>query len=258
MSAQPFISYQESVHGRATEKGSTKAAVCTDCHGSHKILAAERRPIFDLQVQCARPRAASATRTIEQTFNQSIHGQAIARGNGQSPVLHGLPRNSLDQGACRSEFASLRTESFEGYLRALPRRRAAFAGIWIAREPRFQLHGQLSRPGVRGRFRGCRELLELPRRAQHSAFERSAFDDQQANLDATCGKCHKGATQKFTLTPRASRRWNSSERYRIDCDAMGADYLRGSDSGGDWRHVPAQRRSSGAAKRWRDAECRTR
>src|SRR6266568_3997102 len=39
-SAQPFFSYEESVHGRAVAAGSEKAAVCTDCHGAHEILAA--------------------------------------------------------------------------------------------------------------------------------------------------------------------------------------------------------------------------
>src|SRR5512146_108955 len=39
-SAQPFVSYEESVHGRAVAAGSEKAAVCTDCHGAHEILQA--------------------------------------------------------------------------------------------------------------------------------------------------------------------------------------------------------------------------
>jgi cytochrome b subunit of formate dehydrogenase len=39
-SVQPFVSYQQSVHGLAVAKGSKTAAVCTDCHGAHEILAA--------------------------------------------------------------------------------------------------------------------------------------------------------------------------------------------------------------------------
>ena len=51
-SAQPFISYQESIHGRATEQGSQKAAVCTDCHGAHTILPANdaKSPIYKFNV----------------------------------------------------------------------------------------------------------------------------------------------------------------------------------------------------------------
>ena len=91
-SAQPFISYQESVHGRATEKGSQKAAVCTDCHGAHEILAANnaKSPIYKFNV----PATCGKCHTdIDNTFMQSIHGQAIARGNAQAPVCtdcHGI------------------------------------------------------------------------------------------------------------------------------------------------------------------------
>ena len=91
-SAQPFISYQESVHGRATEKGSQKAAVCTDCHGAHEILPANdaKSPIYKFNV----PSTCGKCHTdIDSTFMKSIHGQALARGNAQAPVCtdcHGI------------------------------------------------------------------------------------------------------------------------------------------------------------------------
>ncbi len=91
-SAQTFMSYQESVHGVATEKGSQKAAVCTDCHGSHEILPAndQKSPIYKFNVPqtCGKCHGA-----VAQTFMQSIHGQGISRGNGLSPVCtdcHGI------------------------------------------------------------------------------------------------------------------------------------------------------------------------
>jgi ribosomal protein S27AE len=91
-SAQPFISYQESVHGRATEKGSQKAAVCTDCHGAHEILPANdsKSPIYKFNVPATCGKCHS---DVENTFMQSIHGQAIERGNAQAPVCtdcHGI------------------------------------------------------------------------------------------------------------------------------------------------------------------------
>ena len=91
-SAQTFVSYQESVHGRAIENGSQKAAVCTDCHGAHEILAAneDHSPIykFNVPATCGKCHA-----DITQTFMASIHGQGIARGNGLAPVCtdcHGI------------------------------------------------------------------------------------------------------------------------------------------------------------------------
>ena len=91
-SVQTFMSYQESVHGLAIEKGSKKAAVCTDCHGSHEILPAndEKSPIYKFNVPqtCGKCHA-----EVAQTFMQSIHGQGISRGNGLAPVCtdcHGI------------------------------------------------------------------------------------------------------------------------------------------------------------------------
>ncbi len=64
-SAQPFISYQASVHGRAVANGSMKAAVCTDCHGAHEILSANdaKSPIYKFNVPetCGKCHAAVAT-----------------------------------------------------------------------------------------------------------------------------------------------------------------------------------------------------
>ena len=92
VSAQPFISYQDSVHGRAIENGSIKAAVCTDCHGAHEILPANdpKSPIskFNVPATCGKCHT-----EIANTFNQSIHGQAIAHGNELAPVCtdcHGI------------------------------------------------------------------------------------------------------------------------------------------------------------------------
>ena len=42
----------------------------------------------------------------------------------------------------------------------------------------------------------------------------------RANLDATCGKCHKGVTQKFTLT-KVHMDARLIEGYRVDCGALG-------------------------------------
>ncbi len=92
LTTQPFLAYQESVHGRAVASGSTTAAVCTDCHGVHEILPASnpKSSIFKFNVPAT---CAKCHEPVRQQFMQSIHGQAIARGNGQAPVCtdcHGI------------------------------------------------------------------------------------------------------------------------------------------------------------------------
>ena len=79
-SAQPFLSYEQSVHGRAVAAGSEKAAVCTDCHRAHDILQASdpQSSIFKFNVPLT---CAKCHKGVEQEFMASIHGQAISRGN---------------------------------------------------------------------------------------------------------------------------------------------------------------------------------
>jgi cytochrome b subunit of formate dehydrogenase len=200
VSAQPFISYQESVHGRATEKGSTKAAVCTDCHGSHEIIAANNAKSsiykFNVPATCGKCHA-----EIAKTFNESTHGQAIARGNGSSPVCtdcHGIhsikshrdpnspvSEQNLSKDTCARCHEGVRLSSEFG----VPGNRVS--------SYMDSYHGLASEGGsvVAANCSSCHGVHNiLPSSDPRSTIHR-------ANLDATCGKCHKGVTQKFTLTP---------------------------------------------------------
>ncbi|HEX4757294.1 MAG TPA: cytochrome b/b6 domain-containing protein [Terracidiphilus sp.] len=198
-SAQPFISYQESVHGRATEKGSQKAAVCTDCHGAHEILAANnaKSPIykFNVPATCGKCHA-----DIDNTFMQSTHGQAIARGNAQAPVCtdcHGIhsikshvdPNSpSAEQNVSRDTCA----RCHEGV------RLSQEFGVPGNRVNSYfdSYHGLAAEGGsvVAANCSSCHGVHNiLPSSDPHSTINR-------ANLGATCGKCHQGVTQKFTQT----------------------------------------------------------
>jgi hypothetical protein len=51
----------------------------------------------------------------------------------------------------------------------------------------------------------------------------------KANLDATCGKCHKGVTQKFTLTRVHMEDGVHPQRHWLGCGAVGAAGLHCAD-----------------------------
>ena len=199
-SAQPFISYQESVHGRAIEKGSTKAAVCTDCHGSHQILPANdaKSPIYKFNVPATCGKCHADNRN---TFTQSIHGQAIARGNGLAPVCtdcHGIHsiKAHVDPNSPVSEQNLSRdtcARCHEGV------RLSQEFGVPGNRVTTYfdSYHGLATEGGslVAANCSSCHGVHNiLPSSDPRSTINR-------ANLDATCGKCHQGVTQKFTLTP---------------------------------------------------------
>jgi len=198
-SAQAFISYQESVHGRAIESGSKKAAVCTDCHGSHEILPASdaKSPISKASV----PTTCGKCHTqIETAFNQSIHGQAIARGNQLAPVCtdcHGI--HSIKSHSDPTSPASDQNLSRDTCARC-------HQGVRLSQEfgvPGNRVstyfdsyHGLASEGGsvVAANCSSCHGVHDiLP-----SSDPRSTINP--AHLDATCGKCHQGVTRKFTLT----------------------------------------------------------
>jgi cytochrome b subunit of formate dehydrogenase len=200
VSTQPFLSYQESVHGRAVGSGSMKAAVCTDCHGAHAILPPNdpQSPISRLSV----PATCGQCHTdIQNTFNASIHGQAIAHGNQLSPVCtdcHGIhsikshkdpnspvAEQNLSRDTCARCHQGVRLSSEFG----IPGNRVS---TYMD-----SYHGLASEGGsvVAANCSSCHGVHNiLPSSDPNSTINK-------ANLESTCGKCHKGATQKFTLTP---------------------------------------------------------
>jgi len=195
-STQPFLSYQESVHGRAVAAGSANAAVCTDCHGSHDILAASdpKSSIFKFNVPatCAKCHGA-----VQQEFSASIHGQAIARGNSQAPVCtdcHGIHsiKSHLDPnspvsannlalvtcGRCHEGVRLSQEFGFEG------RRATTYLASY---------HGLAQKLGSQvvancASCHGAHNILP-------SSDPRSTVNRQ--NLVKTCGQCHPGVTEKF-------------------------------------------------------------
>lgn len=195
---QPFVSYQQSVHGRAVASGSEKAAVCTDCHGSHEILAASdpKSSIFKFNVPVT---CAKCHKDVQQTFAQSIHGQAIQKGNWQAPVCtdcHGIHsiKAHLDPDSSVSAQNLARVtcaRCHEGV------RLTQEMGIPSARATTYlqSYHGLAAKLGspIVANCASCHGVHNiLP-----SSDPRSTIN--QANLIKTCGQCHPGVGQKFVL-----------------------------------------------------------
>lgn len=195
-SAQPFVSYQESVHGRAVAKGVETAAVCTDCHGAHEILtpADAKSPIFkfNVPVTCGKCHG-----SVAQEFKQSIHGQAVARGEGQAPVCtdcHGIhsikshkdpeapvAAQNLAQNICARCHEGVRLSQDFGF-------EASRLTTYLS-----SYHGLASRRGstVVANCASCHGIHNiLP-----SSDPRSSI--HPANLMKTCGQCHRGVTANF-------------------------------------------------------------
>ena len=195
MSSAPFTSYQESVHGKAVAAGSEKAAVCTDCHGEHDILSAAdpKSPInkFNVPTTCAK-----CHNDIKQQYVQSIHGQAIARGNWQAPVCtdcHGIhtikaptnPNSSVAAANVKNTCAQCHAGVALSNEFGVPGERVS---SYMA-----SYHGLAQQVGSStvANCASCHGVHNiLPSSDPHSTIN-------SANLAKTCGQCHPGANTKF-------------------------------------------------------------
>jgi cytochrome b subunit of formate dehydrogenase len=196
-SAQMVASYNLSVHGHAVAAGSEKAAVCTDCHGTHEILDAKdaKSPIFKFNVPLT---CGHCHDQISKEFQQSIHGQAIAKGNWQAPVctdchgIHSIKSHTDPNSPVSAQNVGQVTcaRCHEGV------RLSQEFGVEGRRETTYlaSYHGLASRGGsqVVANCASCH--------GTHSIFPstdpRSTIN--HANLARTCGQCHPGVTEKFT------------------------------------------------------------
>ncbi len=197
-SAQTFVSYQESVHGKAIAKDGdkTSAAVCTDCHGAHDIRTAAdpSSPIFKFKVPetCAKCHGSEA-----DEFKASIHGQGIARGNWLSPVCtdcHGIhsikaPTDPTSSVASQQLARTTCARCHEGM------RLSQEFGISGRRATTYlsTYHGLASQAGSNtvANCASCHGVHNiLP-----SSDPRSTI--AAVNLAKTCGQCHPGATENF-------------------------------------------------------------
>ena len=198
--AQPFLSYQSSVHGRAVANGSQKAAVCTDCHGVHEILPASdpKSPISKVAVAST---CGKCHTDVANTFTASIHGQALARGNMLAPTctdchgIHSIKRHTDPNSPVAGQNVSrdICARCHQGV------RLSQEFGVPGNRVTSYfdSYHGLAAEGGsvVAANCSSCHGVHNiLPSSDPHSTINR-------ANLDATCGQCHKGVTQKFTRTP---------------------------------------------------------
>jgi cytochrome b subunit of formate dehydrogenase len=198
-STQLFYSYEESVHGKAVSAGSTKAAVCTDCHGVHEIRQAsdDKSSIFKFNVPGTCGKCHTA---VEQEFMQSIHGQAVSHGISQAPVCtdcHGIHtiKSHIDPNSSVAAQNLARTtcaRCHEGV------RLSQELGVEGRRSTTYlaSYHGLAARGGsqVVANCASCHGVHNiLP-----SSDPRSTIN--HANLARTCGQCHPGVSEKFAAS----------------------------------------------------------
>ena len=193
-----IASFQQSVHGKALQRGDARAPNCVSCHGPH-----EERHGFDTSSLVNKMRVQDVCGKCHpsenEQFSASVHGAAIERGKGDAPACtdcHGehnilSPKDRRAPVAAANVSAKVCTpchgslELTEKY--NLPANRPrTFADSY---------HGLASRGGS----------VEVANCAScHGAHDILPSSDpnsrvNRANLAKTCGAsgCHPGANERF-------------------------------------------------------------
>ena len=198
--AHPVELYRQSIHGREIASGNEKAAVCSDCHGSHGIFPAQdaRSKINHANVPSTCGQCHSE---IAKTYLDSVHGQAMKAGVAAAPVCidcHGehlilepKQAGSLVNAARVSTVTCGRCHGDE--------RLSLRYNLPSDRVPSYadSYHGLAMRGGSQSvaNCASCHGVHNiLP-----SSDARSTVN--AANLGKTCGACHAGAGGHFAIGP---------------------------------------------------------
>jgi cytochrome b subunit of formate dehydrogenase len=176
----------ESIHGRALLKmGLIVAPSCDDCHGVHDIKRAVDRdsPINHANVAktCGKCHIG-----VEKIYDQSIHGQLLARGDPRGPVCTD----------CHTAHDIVNPEG--NNFKAISDERCGKCHADRLAHYRDTYHGKavaLGRPNVAPMVAACYDC--------HGYHDVQPPSDPRSHLSATnilatCQQCHPGATIKFT------------------------------------------------------------
>ncbi|WLT30124.1 cytochrome b/b6 domain-containing protein [Geothrix sp. PMB-07] len=196
--AKPVEAYRASVHGREVAKGNTAAASCSDCHGSHDILASS-----DPKAKVNRANVADTCGVchpdVQTVYADSVHGLAVKRGSNDSPTCTGChgEHNILAPKDPGSMVNAARVSTVTcGRCHGDERMNSRYE--FGDKVPAFQdsFHGLAIRGGQKtaANCASCHGVHNiLP-----SADIRSTINP--ANLKQTCGQCHPGVGDKIAVS----------------------------------------------------------
>ena len=196
---QPLESYTASVHSRALERGED-AASCSDCHGSHLIMRSSD-PQSSVHHEHISGTCSSCHAEIAAQYARSVHGLASAQGVRESPVCtdcHGehriLEPTRPDSPVYPTNIPKLTCERCHADVRLNEK-----YGLSAEKVPSYEesFHGLAARFGVTkvancSSCHGVHDILPSSDARAHTNTE---------NLDETCGQCHPGAGERFSIGP---------------------------------------------------------
>ncbi|HTX66607.1 MAG TPA: cytochrome c3 family protein [Opitutaceae bacterium] len=178
--------FLDSIHGRALlQMGLVVAPSCNDCHGVHDIKRSIDRDSRTAHLNVAKT-CGQCHLGIEQTYNQSIHGQLLAKGDKRGPVCTDCHTAHQIVNPTTTNFKALSDERCgRCHEDRLEHYNETYHGKAMA----------LGRPNVAPAVAACYDC-----HGHHDVFPvsdpRSRLSPQR--ILGTCQQCHPGAGPKFT------------------------------------------------------------
>jgi hypothetical protein len=175
-----IANYTESIHGKLLQNGLTVTATCTSCHTAHSILP-RTNPESSVSVANVPATCGRCHHGIEEQFENSIHSKRVSKSTKELPICsdchtaHSIRRTDQDNfrldvmttcGRCHAEIAKTYFDTYHGKVSKLGYTKAAKC---------YDCHG-------------AHDVLAVTDPRSHLS---------RANVAATCGKCHAGATRRF-------------------------------------------------------------
>jgi cytochrome b subunit of formate dehydrogenase len=195
-SAKFIESYEKSVHGIAYHKGDTKAAICSDCHGSHRIIKAGD-PKSSVNINQIPKTCAKCHEGVSKEYLESVHGAAFLKGNKDIPTCtycHGEHQILT----VNDPLASTASANVSAKICAVCHNSISLNSKFDLSGKKFSsyqdsYHGLATTSGdaKAANCASCHGIHNIkPSNDPNSTINKS-------HLVKTCGKCHPGANENF-------------------------------------------------------------
>jgi formate dehydrogenase gamma subunit len=187
-------SFNASVHGLALKAGHDDAASCKDCHDSHEIIS-DKSPTSPIHFSRQAETCGTCHEKEARDWRASVHGRAVAEGVTDAPTCTGCHNEHKIQSLSRSSSLAI-SEEVCSRCHASERLNTKY-NLPTDRVSTFfgSYHGLASQYGstLAANCASCHGYHKI----LSSVDTNSTIN--AANLVATCGKCHPGASREFSL-----------------------------------------------------------
>jgi cytochrome b subunit of formate dehydrogenase len=178
--------YLDSIHGRALIKmGLVVAPSCNDCHGVHDIKRSIDKDSHSNHANVAKS-CGKCHVGIEDTYNASVHGQLLVKGDKQGPVCTDCHSAHDIEKPATAHFKGLSDQSCgKCHEDRLEHYRETYHGKAMA----------LGQPNKASEVAACYDC-----HGHHDVFPVSDPRSRlsKSKIVGTCAQCHAGVNQQFT------------------------------------------------------------